>query len=105
MAVVNGLVGVERESTLTDGVDPDRVPFEAKRTMREYSVGEIIPVARGTELNRGPSEDSESIVLDSLEQGIVLGGVASGAMAISLPFYPDLQPLYFHQPEKKVGLR
>lgn len=84
MAVVDGLVGVERG---------------------EYSVGDIIPVPRGAELNHGLNEDSDSIKTKVEQTAVVLGRRAHGAIKVFLPLCPDLQPLYFHQPEPKVSPR
>lgn len=81
MAVVDGLGGVERG---------------------EYSVGDIIPILEGTGLNRGLSEDSDSITTKVPQTAVVLGRRENGAIEVSLPLTPDLRPLYFHQPEPKV---
>lgn len=84
MAVIDGLGGVERD---------------------EYSVGDIILVPERAELNFGPSEDSDSIRLDFEEPAIVLGLLESGAIEVSLPYHPDFDLLFFHQPELKVSLQ
>ncbi len=72
---------------------------------KEYSVGDIIPVPEGTELNFGLAEDSDSITAEVSQTAVALGRRANGAIRVSLTLNPNLQPLFYHQPELKVGLR
>lgn len=72
---------------------------------KEYSVGDIILVPERTELNRGLSEDSDSITTEVPQTAVVLGRRENGAIRVSLSLSPDIQPLFFHQPEPKVSLQ
>jgi len=70
--------------------------------MREYKVGDIINVLPGTELDQGLHEDAEPVRVDAVEQVVVLTPLIDGAYAVYLVQYPNLIPLYWHQPETRV---
>lgn len=57
----------------------------------------VISIAPGTELNFGPSEDSDSVVV---QEGVdaTRVGTAPGALVVTIA--GEDQELYFHQPER-----
>lgn len=62
----------------------------------------LINIPENTEINHGPSEDSESILLTKPFQAQVVGKEADGAVPIRLIIdgKPEDQVRYFHQPPK-----
>ena len=62
-----------------------------------------IIVPAGTEINNGPSEDIDSIVLEKPLKALIFGEEAEGAIPVKI-FGEDGQPedmvRYFHQPPK-----
>lgn len=68
-----------------------------------HEAGVIIFISPGAELNFGPSEDSDSMVVTRKEgiPGTVVGDVP-GAHIVTIPSVD--QVFYFHQPETKVVL-
>ncbi len=67
---------------------------------------QIIVIPEGTEINNGPSEDSDSVILKKPFKALVTGEEADGAIPVKL-FGEDGKPAdqvsYFHQPPKNAG--
>lgn len=67
---------------------------------------QFITIAAGTEINNGPSEDSDSFgVLNKDIEALVVGEIEAGALPVRLVLdgRPELQTRYFHQPPPKTG--
>lgn len=62
-----------------------------------------IVLPANTEINNGPSEDSDSIVLEKPFKALIVGGEAEGAIPVRI-FRENGQPenmvRYFHQPPR-----
>jgi len=67
----------------------------------------LINIPENTEINHGPSEDSDSILLTKPFQAKVVGEEANGAVPIRLIIEgkPENQIRYFHQPPQTKNSR
>jgi hypothetical protein len=64
-------------------------------------IGQSVEIKKGTELNHGLDEDSDSIVVKKGTQVVIvsLAHLNDGGVEIVMPGHEDLSPLFWHQPE------